>query len=129
MCTNLTTLNLSDCFDLDPVSTMKSVMNCKQLTAIYLVNCLQFTEKQITDMLSSCTKLEVVDCSGTQELIFCNFLIIVCSLWKLQKINVEPKYTVFEKRDWERVCRQFSQIQFGHSIMRMFPHYGKYLRN
>ena len=83
----------------------------------------------MTDMLCSASNLEVVDCSGTQEMIFCNGLSIVCSLFNLRKINVEPKYTVFERDDWERLVKKFHFISFGHSIMRMFPHYGAYLIN
>ena len=128
LCANLTSLNLSHCFELEPLSTMRTVVKCKNLTAISLVNCLQFSEQQLTELLCSCVKLEYVDCSGTQDMIFCNCLSIVCSLSNLEKINVEPKYMFLEKRDWERLVRTFTKIQFGHSIMRMFSHHGKYLR-
>ena len=80
-------------------------------------------------MLCCLPNLEYVDCTGTQGMGFCNCLNIVCSLHRLRNINVEPKYMILEKADWERMVRKFSLIKFGVSIMRMFPHHGRYLTN
>ena len=121
MFTNLTTLNLSNCFDFDPKVVMEGVKSSSKLKMIVLINCVQFTEQQLVEMLTSLTDLEYVDCTGTQEMMFCNCLYIICSLLRLRKINVEPKYIVFEKGDWQRIVRKFHFIQFGHSIMRMIP--------
>ena len=127
LCCNLAILNLSNCSEVDPLIIMSGVEKCKSLTNISLVNCVQFSEQQMTQMLSMSQNLEYIDCTGTQEMIFCNGLTVVCSLWKLHSINLEPKYTYFERHDWERLVRTFYTIQFGHSIMRMFPHYGRFL--
>ena len=123
-CTQLTNINLSNCFELESSVTVKSLKKCLNLEVIILLNCTQFTEQQLTDLLSSLVNLEYVDCTGTQEMIFCNCLNIVCSLLKLRKINVEPKYLLFEKIDWQRMVSNFKEISFGHSIRRMLPRYG-----
>ena len=118
-CCNLTNLNISNCFDLDAKIFMDSIQFCSKLEFLCFVNCTQFTEQDITEMLTSLINLTYVDGTGTQEIIFCNALNIVCSLHKLEAINLEPKYIVFERKDWQRMMSKFHWISFGHSIRRM----------
>ena len=118
-CTHLTSINLANCFDMDSEIVVHSLKNCLKLEVIILINCVQFSEQQLTDLLTSLINLEYIDCTGTQDMIYCNCLNIVCSLIKLRNINVEPKYILFEKVDWQRMVSKFHQIKFGHSIMRV----------
>ena len=127
-CLNLCKLDMSDCWNINPQLVIVAIQNCSHLKEISLENCTQFTEQQMTQMLTSLEKLEFINCTGTQDMIFCNGLQIVASLWYLKAFNVEPKYITFEKKDWERLVETFHLIKFGHLIMRMFPHYGRYLK-
>ena len=121
LCIQLTHINLANCFDLDTRITLESLVECRNLEEIILINCTQFSEQELTRLLSSLLKLEYVDCTGTQEMIFCNGLAIVCSLVNLRNINLEPKYIYFERKDWQRMMSNFKHITFGHSITRMAP--------
>ena len=127
-CINLSKLDMSGCWHINPEIVMAAVKHCSHLKEILLENCTQFTEQQMRDMLSSLEKLEFINCTGTQEMIYCNALQIISSLYELEAINVEPKYIIFERNDWKRLVEKFHLIRFGHSIMRMFPHYGRYLK-
>ena len=126
--TNLKHLDLSHCFTLEPTSLITNILKCLSLKTIKLVQCDQFSEEQLTNLLCGLPNIEYADCSGTQDISFCNALLIVCSLNKLRTINLEPKYLLLENKDWKRMVTTFHFITFGRSIMRMFPMYGKYLK-
>ena len=121
LCHNLTNLNILNCFELDTKLFTDCVKFWSNLQVFSFVNCTQFTEQEITYILTSLPNLYYVDGTGTQDIIFCNALNIVCSLMKLEAINLEPKYLYFERNDWTRLISQFKSISFGCSITRMLP--------
>ena len=125
---NLKNLDLSHCYMLEATSLLTNIVKCSHLTHIKLVHCTQFSEQQLTKLLCDLQNLEYADCTATQEMSFCNCLLVLCTLTKLRAINVEPKYIILERKDWERMIKQFNFITFGHSVMRMFPFYGQHLK-
>ena len=126
--TTLSKLDISGCTSIDSCLFIDCVQYCQQLQEISLRACTNFTDKQIVRILINLKHLEIVDCTNTVPMLFCNVYTIVCSLSNLRRINMEPRNEVFELTDWKKIVSTFLNVSFGHSIMRILPEYGRYLR-
>ena len=124
LCNNLEELDVSYCLSLNPDQFLHSVLFCKSLKVLKFRACTQFSEGQITEMLSSLLTLVYVDGCKTEPIRFCNFLLIICSIEELHCIGLEPKFPRLENKDWSRIVRNFP-IFFSHSIREIVPFYGR----
>ena len=124
----LSALDISGCRNLDTSLFVDCIMTCQSLTEITLVSCFSFSESQLVRILTSLPNLEIVDCTRATPLMFCDAYTIVCALKHLRIINLEPKYEHLEVKDWSRLVAMFLNVSFGHSIKRILPYYGLYVR-
>ena len=122
-CHDLEELDVSYCLTLNPDQFLQSVLYCKSLKVFKFRACTQFSEGQITEMLSNLVTLLYVDGCKTEPIRFCNFLLIICSIKELNCIGLEPKFPRLENKDWSRIVRNFPAL-FSHSIREIVPFYG-----
>ena len=127
---NITLLEISGMTYINAQHFLETVIGCVNLKEIRLSGCVQFHEMQIVKILCSLHKLEIVDATATKQLQYVSVYNIVTTLKNLRNISVEPKWPESKKSrgEWEWLVRNFRRIVFGHSIMRIFPHCGSYLR-
>ena len=123
LCNFLEELDISYGVNVNANLFVQSVTSCRNLKIFKFRNCTQFSESQITQMLSKLVTLVYVDGCKTQPVRFCNFLLIICSINKLNCIGLEPKYGSLEQKDWARLVRNYP-ITFSHSIREILPFYG-----
>ena len=126
-CLNLQELEISNIAKCKTEDFVKYVQGCKQLIMLNIESCKNFSEQQLTEMLSNMPQLVSVNATNTEPIRFCNFLLIICSLNNLRAINMEPKFPKLEMKDWCRVFSTF-EIHFGHSIASNIPFYGQNMK-
>ena len=126
---HVTQLDVSGCHSFDNSLFVDCVTAMKNLTEIVMIGCTKFNEHQLVRILTNLPKLQIVDCTHATPFLFCNAYTVVCALSNLRTINLEPKYEHLELVDWKRLFCIFLDVQFGHSIRRILPYHGKYLRN
>ena len=122
-------LDISGCRSLEGSTFIDCIQACRNLKEIHMVSCYHFSEYQVVRILTNLPRLEIVDCTRATPLMFCDAYTIVSSLVLLRQINVEPKHEIAEVKDWKRLVAIFRNVMFGHSVKRIFPHYGNDIRN
>ena len=125
----LQALDISACLNMDHSLFVDCINSCLNLNEFTMIGCNNFTVSQMVKMFTHLTKLQSVDCTQATPLMFCDAYTIISSLPALRIINFEPKNTDIELQDWKRLVAIFLNVQFGHSVMRIFPKYGQELRH
>ena len=125
---NITQINIAGCTEIEPTFFVDCIGSCTKLVKFEMQGCIQFSEKMLVKIFNNLPNLRYIDCTACVEVTFASGYNIVAPLKQLLNINLEPKFANLERADWKRLIQIFRLVTFGHSIMRIFPHYGRYVR-
>ena len=125
---NIVQIDISGCTEIIATLFVDCIATCRNLRIFSMTGCIQFSEKNMQKIFNQLPELEQIDCTSCADVTFATAYNIISPLKKLLGINLEPKFARAEYEDWKRLVQIFRFVTFGHSIMRIFPHYGMYVR-
>ena len=102
-----------------PEGFIDAIIDCINLRESHLARCTQFTEQQMIEMFCCLPNLEIIDATGNRPFLFVIAYIICCSLRNLKVLKIEPKYPMYEHKDWCGLKCKFPHINFGQTIRQL----------
>ena len=125
---NICEINISGCTQIEPTLFVDCIGACNKLLKLEMTGCIQFSEKSLFKIVQQLPLVRYLDCTACVQVTFATAYNVVSALKELIMINLEPKFPLEENQDWKRMIQIFRRVKFGHSIMRIFPHHGLYVR-
>ena len=113
---NITALNIATTICIKPDKFIGAILVLHNLRLLHMQACEQFNESQIMTILLNHQKLERVNVLGTDNIRFCNILLVACELSKLKQIEFDMLYGIIDIENWDRLDKQFAKVDFGCNV-------------